>query len=594
MSLWVEIKRRNVVKVGIAYITLAWIVIEVTSLAIPALSLSPSLNGIVFYLGMIGFPFALFFAWAFEMTPDGIKKTQSINPEDSITNITSKKLEHIIVGLLSIAVIVLIWENYIRTPEVQETAPIEIAEEILAIDEPPSIAVLPFVNMSDDKQQEYFSDGISEEILNVLAKIPNLHVTSRSSAFAFKGKDLDLKQVAMQLGVNHILEGSVRKAGNKVRITAQLIEANSDRHIWSETYDRELIDIFAIQDEISDAIVIVLKEKLMGDDEEIPLQLNDIAKTNPEAYTAHLQALHLWKNGQNDEDRIKAIKLAEQSVALDENYAPSQALLSAIISARTTIAYIPLEIGIPLARKHAARAIELDPNYEIGYVARANIKEAFDYDFQGAREDLEHAARLNPNNSTVLASLSMNSTLFGNFEQALIEARKSISLDPLNVYARTREARVLTYMGDDENAIKTVDMALNIYPNSQGMFLYKGYMLINLKRFEEALELTSRINDEAFRPQIQSMAHFGLGDMAASEEALETLIRDAADDSAYQIAEVYGHRGNIENCLKWLDIAYNQRDTGLQNIVVSRFLESVRGEAEYIALVEKIGLTPLQ
>lgn len=443
MSLWVEIKRRNVVKVGIAYITLAWIVIEVTSLAIPALSLSPSLNGIVFYLGMIGFPFALFFAWAFEMTPDGIKKTQSINPEDSITNITSKKLEHIIVGLLSIAVIVLIWENYIRTPEVQETAPIEIAEEILAIDEPPSIAVLPFVNMSDDKQQEYFSDGISEEILNVLAKIPNLHVTSRSSAFAFKGKDLDLKQVAMQLGVNHILEGSVRKAGNKVRIRVQLIEANSDRHIWSETYDRELVDIFAIQDEISDAIVIVLKEKLMGADE-TPIEKYDIAKTNPEAYTAHLQALHLWKNGQNDEDRIKAQELAEQSVALDENYAPSHSLLSSIIGVRTSIAYIPLEIGMPLARKHADRAIELDPDFELGYVARANIKETFDFDFQGAREDLEHAVRLNPNNSIVLASLSMNSTLFGDFEQALIEARKSISLDPLNIYARTREARVLT------------------------------------------------------------------------------------------------------------------------------------------------------
>lgn len=588
MSLWAELKRRNVVKVGIAYLTLAWIVIEATSMAVPALSLSPALNGIVFYLGLIGFPFAIFFAWAFELTPDGIIRAESVDPEKSVTQSTGKKLEHIIVGLLAIAVLFLVWENYIRSPEEQIIEP----ELVALVEEPPSVAVLPFVNMSSDQEQEYFSDGISEEILNVLAKIPGLHVTSRSSAFAFKGKDLDLKDVAKQLGVNHILEGSVRKAGDQVRITAQLIEANTDRHIWSETYDRELVDIFAIQDEISDAIVIVLKEKLMGKEEATPSENFVTSTTNPAAYTAYLQAFQLWRNSNNTADMFNAKEMVEQSISLDENYAPARSLHAAIYNVLTTMAYIPLEEGVPLARAEIERSIELDPNYARIYLVRAAFKEAFDFDFVGSRADLEKALSLNPNDAGTYRRLSRNSSTTGNFDQAIEEAKKAVALDPLNMNSLISESRVYTFIGDSEKALETVNIALSVNPDNQSLLLYHGYININLGHYEDALADAALSEDEAYRPQLRAMAYYGLGNQAASDENLAEIIQEASDDSAFQIAEIYGYRGDIENCLKWLDISYDQLDPGLQGLLVSQFLKSVHSEPRYLTLLEKMGLSP--
>tara|TARA_R110002096_G_scaffold342687_3_gene535725 strand:- start:45372 stop:47159 length:1788 start_codon:yes stop_codon:yes gene_type:complete len=594
VSLWVEIKRRNVAKVGVAYVTLAWIVIEVTSIAVPALNLSPALNGIVFYLGMIGFPFALFFAWAFEMTPNGIKKTEAINPGESIAKMTGKKLERIIIALLVLTVGVLMWENYGGSPveQVVTDTPIQIAEPLVEEQAPPSIAVLPFVNMSADQEQEYFSDGISEEILNVLAKIPNLHVTSRSSAFAFKGKDLDLKEVANQLGVNHILEGSVRKAGDQVRITAQLIEANSDRHLWSETYDRELVDIFAVQDEISNAIVIVLKEKLMGE-EEVPMQSLVTSTTNPAAYTAYLKGFQLWQNGNSDEDAMIALAAINESIALDDSYAPAHAMHARIYSGMTQIAYYPLSEGAPIARQSIARAIELDPNFAPSYLTRANIRSALAFDFIGAKNDLDKALSLNPNDALVYRQLSQFSSAMGDYDQAILHAQKAVELDPLNIAARVQESRVYTFMGDAQKGLETADLALTLNPDSQSLRMYRALINLRLGKNEDALADAQMLNDEAFNPQIQSMAYYKMGDMAASDEKLNELIDEASDDSAYQIAEVYGIRGDVDKCLEWLETAYEQLDPGLQGVMASPFLGAVKDEPRYQSLLDKMKLKPL-
>ena len=237
-----ELKRRNIIRVAAAYVVLGWVLLQATGLIAPGLGLPAWTFPLIFLLLMIGFPVALLFAWAFELTPDGLKRTRDVDPQASVTAQTGRKFDFVIIGVLSVALLFLIVDRLFMAPTDTPGAPQEVVRS--------SIAVLPFVNMSNDPDQVYFSDGISEEILNVLAQIPDLHVTSRSSAFQFRGNDINIPDVAQQLGVANILEGSVRKSGTRIRITAQLIDAATDSHLWTHTYDRELDDVFAIQDEI--------------------------------------------------------------------------------------------------------------------------------------------------------------------------------------------------------------------------------------------------------------------------------------------------------------------------------------------------------
>ena len=271
MNFFEELKRRNVIRVGIAYLIVAWLVIQVADVMIDNIGAPDWLfRGILLVLG-IGFLIAMFIAWAFELTPEGLKREADVDRSRSVASQTGKKLNNAILILAIIAAGYFFWESRIR-----ETTPVEPVDQVAVeqitenISAPAStdtpgevtIAVLPFVNMSSDPEQEYFSDGITEEILNVLAKVEGLRVTSRSSAFSLKGQNLDIPTIAERLGVAHVLEGSVRKAGNQVRVTAQLIRVSDDSHLWSETFDRELNNIFAIQDEISKAIAGALRIEL--------------------------------------------------------------------------------------------------------------------------------------------------------------------------------------------------------------------------------------------------------------------------------------------------------------------------------------------
>ena len=298
MSFFDELKRRNVFKVAAAYILVSWLLLQISDTLVPALHLPEWFHSGVAFLLIIGFPIALVFAWAFDMTPDGLKKEKDNNGSQPRASTSGRTLNYTIIVSLAVALMYFVWESRIQTgsePFSQEP----IAQTVQSDNEkralPPvseqesrdnnSIAVLPFINMSSDPEQEYFSDGITEEVLNLLVKIPELKVTSRTSVFAFKGQIVDIPTVAEKLGVAHILEGSVRKAGNRVRITAQLIEARNDVHLWSETYERTLDDIFAIQDEIAREVVKALQIQLLG---EAPIA----TATNTEAYKLYLRGKH--------------------------------------------------------------------------------------------------------------------------------------------------------------------------------------------------------------------------------------------------------------------------------------------------------------
>jgi TolB-like protein len=307
MGLVSELRRRNVLRMAALYAVAAWLIVQVAGVLIDLGNLPDRIGPIILALLAIGFPIALIVSWFYEITPEGISLEKDVAPGESITHVTGRRLDFIVISLLCAAVILFAYDKWWIGPPPEK-----------------SIAVLPFVNMSGNAEQEYFSDGISEELLNLLAQIPELTVISRSSAFSFKGKDVDLRTVAEQLNVAHVLEGSVRKVGNRVRITAQLIEARSDSHLWSESYDRTLDDIFAIQDEISAGIVEALKEHLGL---QVGATPRVIAAANTEAHDAYLRGRYLVV--QRTPASIKgAVREFEKAVELDPDFALAHAELA--------------------------------------------------------------------------------------------------------------------------------------------------------------------------------------------------------------------------------------------------------------------------
>ncbi|HSG07076.1 MAG TPA: tetratricopeptide repeat protein [Longimicrobiales bacterium] len=402
MSLFSELKRRNVFKVAGAYLVVAWVVIQVADVVAPQLSLPEWAPRFVTLLVLLGFPLALVLAWIFDITPEGIR-----------AEATSGSKRVFVVGTV-VAVAVLGW--YVP----------RLTQGSRAAEDARSIAVLPFVNMSGDPEQEYFSDGISEEILNVLARSPELRVAARTSSFAFKGQNMDVPDIARALEVGMVLEGSVRQQGERVRITAQLIDAESGFHVWSETYDRELKDIFAVQDEIAGAIGAELKIRVGGDR---PTGSDHAATVDPEAYDLYLRGLALWQT-RSDNNLLDALDLLERATALDPGFARAYvglALVYSVIPDYTT--QVSYEDAFALGRDAAERALALDPGLPEAFASLGNIA------FSAGRKAtglalLERAILLNPSFASARQWLGMNLMTVGRLEEGLASLERAHELDP--------------------------------------------------------------------------------------------------------------------------------------------------------------------
>jgi len=363
MKLISELKRRNVLRVAAAYVVAAWLIIQVVETIFPAFGFSDSAVRIATIILAIGLIPALVFSWAYEITAEGLKLEKDVDRSRSITPQTGKNLDRIIMVALAVSLVYFAIDKFVLDPqrdaERLEVATDEAVEKAFAEVEAAlperSIAVLPFLDLSPEGDQEYFSDGISEELLNLLAKIPELRVISRSSAFTFKGKDIDIRTIAEQLKVRHILEGSVRKSGNQLRITAQLIDAQTDTHLWSETYDRAMENIFVIQDEISATVVEKLKISLLG---EAPT----VDETDSKAYALFLQASHLTKQI-TPEGNDKAIELYEEALAIDSDYPPAWKGLATVYIHQGYDGELPFNEAYRLANRAANRALAIDSEY---------------------------------------------------------------------------------------------------------------------------------------------------------------------------------------------------------------------------------------
>jgi TolB-like protein/Flp pilus assembly protein TadD len=490
MSIFNELKRRNVFKVAAAYVIVGWLIMQVGDTLGPALLLPEWINSALAFFIILGFPLAMFFAWAFEMTPEGIKKEKDVDRGESITQVTSQKLNGMIIGLLVVALGYFAFDKFVLDPArdaelveaTKQAAPAVESSGTETASEPDdkSIAVLPFVNMSDDASNEFFSDGITEELLNLLAKIPELRVTSRSSAFSFKGQNIHIPTVAEQLNVKHVLEGSVRKAGNKVRITAQLIEAGSDVHMWSETYDRELDDIFAIQDEIAREVVTVLQVQLLG---EVPV----VAETDSEAYTFYLQGKHLLETADQTKP-VLAIEAFQKAVDIDPQYVPAWAGLARATRWAANWGEIDQAEGNERARDAVRKALSMDDSSALAWAVLARIQYVYDWDWYAAQGSIRTALALEPNNGQVLEDASRIARAIGKFDEGVDLALKAVEVDPLNPVLLRNLA--VSYWGSDrhQESLKTMQRIYELYPERENVHVDHVWPLINLGQPEEGLQ----------------------------------------------------------------------------------------------------------
>jgi TolB-like protein len=450
MELIEELKRRNVFRVGVAYLALAWVVIQITDMAVPALNLPQSLQAIVFYIGIVGFPFAVFFAWAFELTPDGLKREHEVDRTASVTHHTARKIDFGIIAMLVLAVAFLVVDNYVMPGPVETDTASSDSTSTPPKEETSynSIGVLPFLNMSNDPDQEYFSDGIAEELLNALAKLKNLQVAARTSSFAFKGQNQDIMEIGNALKVDTVLEGSVRKSGTRLRITAQLIDVANGYHLWSETYDRELIDVFVIQDELTTAIIAALKVHLDVGEEVKSATTMD----NWQAYDAYLKGLHAIRI-RTDEQVAAAVSYFEEATRLEPNFAAALA--------------------------QQAQAVLLSATY--GDTTAENAKVA-------AEDLLERALAVNPDLAEAHAAVGYLLLEEDDCERALLNFSRALELNPALIEALHWRALCLKWMGRLGESLELEQRAHDLDPHHAAAFTVLNDLELNYG-FETDLNL---------------------------------------------------------------------------------------------------------
>jgi len=461
-----ELKRRNVFKVAVAYGIASWLLAQIANVLEEALELPAWFDTITVSALLIGFPIALLFAWAFELTPDGIKKSKEVDITESVTSSTGKKLNGVIITILSMAVVFLLVERVFFA----EAAFLESQSELADI-ETASIAVLPFVNMSGDEENEYFSDGLSEELLNALAKVEDMKVAGRTSSFKFKGQNEDLKIVGEQLGVNHILEGSVRKSGDRIRITAQLVKVDDGFHMWSETFDRELTasNIFEIQEEISRKVLGELKVRLLPEEEE---ELDNIPTQDIEAYQAYLKGNQLLINRNYDEIEA-SIALYQDAVRIDPTFAPAYAQLAIAYNLQGYYGNVSLETVRENMKPNIDRALSINNNLAEGHAALGLYYDNSS-DIQNAVAAFERSIELNPNQADVYNWLGNSYQDLGDREAQMNWYKKGYENDQLNPLAIYNRIRVSEEDQDYEEMEFFMDKNIRINPDFVPTYYLKG------------------------------------------------------------------------------------------------------------------------
>jgi TolB-like protein/thioredoxin-like negative regulator of GroEL len=495
-----------------------------------------------------------------------------------------------IIGMLVVALGYFAYDKFVLDPsrdaELMQTMTEAVTEQATesgnAETADKSIAVLPFVNMSDDASNEYFSDGISEEILNLLAKVPEMRVAARTSSFSFKDQNLEIPAIAERLNVAHVLEGSVRKAGSQIRITVQLIKADDGFHVWSETYDRTLDNIFQIQDEIAAAVVNALKVALLG-------KALKTRETDPKAYQLYLEGQYFGYQ-RTEESLTKAIELFKRALAIDPGYTPAWAELAYSYLWFVGMGAMPIDEGNALADQAIEMALSTDPDYAWTYFVRGASHLYNKFNFKAGIEDFQHALQLDPGNAFIVAAAGTGASVFGRFDEAIDHYLAALELDPVMAENLSFLGTVYLFSGRLDEAEAALRKTLALSPRFASARYRHGRVLLRQGKHSEALAELEQENSFVYRTTGLAMLHHLMGNHEESDRALKDLIGDAADIAAFQIAEVYGVRGEADEAFEWLEQSLVIRDSGLASLLGDPAFRGLIGDPRWIPFLEKLGL----
>ncbi len=593
LPLLAELQRRRVFRALVGYGIAAFAVLQIIEPVMHGLHWPDSVLTYVVVALALGFPLVVALAWIFDVNAGRIERTA---PRPA-SPLRGARLALLLVGIGVLAATPgVVWYLFVRPgahpPSSDEALRATLdavppASDIRAV---PSIAVLPFADMSPQKDQEYFSDGMAEEILNALAQVDGLRVIGRSSSFSFKGKYEDLRVIGQKLGVANLLEGSLRKAGGRIRITAQLIESSGGSHLWSQVYDRDLADVFAVQDEIAGAVVAALKVKLLG---ERKPDARERRTANLEVYNQYLLGRQFF-NRSNPEGTRRAVKAFEQALALDPTYAPAWAgLAQASFFAARWLGGTVVEVTEAQERALAAaeKAIALAPEFADGYAARGRVRSTLKRNWKGGQADMERALALNPSDVITLSAFANDVLLpVGQLAQAVAVARKSTVLDPLDAGSWGVLGLTLYYAGQIDEGRNALTRALEISPDYEWAAWQLGIADLLAGQPARALARYKLLSLDWARFSGAALALHDLGRVEESRQSLDALMSSQAENAAYQVAEIYASRGDKDRAFAWLERADAQRDTGLRYVKSDPLLRTLHGDPRYTALLKKMNL----
>jgi len=590
-----ELKRRNVYKVAITYAVVAWLLVQAASILLPTFE-APTwvMKAFVVFLAL-GFVISVMISWAFEATPQGLKRTEEVPPDVAakLPTWSPRKFATFVMAVAVIAAGLLAFNLFWAKPVSSPTTAAPITNK--------SVAVLAFANLSDDKGSEYFSDGISEELLTVLQKIPGLHVAARTSAFSFKGKNATAQEIGQKLGVAHLVEGSVRKAGDVVRIAARLTRADTGEDLWSENYTRDLKDVFAVQTELAQTIVEQLRGRFAGGEtgptakEKIQAEVQAAEKggtKNVQAHEFYLQG-RFYRDRHSEKSVGEALAAYQHAVELDPGFALAWAGLadthSWFSAFSTSGGQKSFDAHLASAKDAVGRALAIEPNLPEGLFARATIQTNFDFDWNGAAQTVSKALALAPADPKIVIAAANLEMARGNVDRALELFRKAVDLDPVNPTARSFLALNLAVTKHFAEARAEFPRVVELNPAAPWAHAGLGLSYLLENKFEEAAT-AAQGDAEWARLLIVACARWGQKRIPESDAALAELTANDSETAAYQIALVYAYRNDKDRAFEWLERARRQRDPGLASLRKDPLLTNLQADARWNAFLHKMGL----
>jgi TolB-like protein/Tfp pilus assembly protein PilF len=582
-NFFAELKRRNVYKVAVAYAVVGWLLAQIATQIFPFLEIPNWIVRLVIVLIAIGFPIALVIAWAFEATPEGIKRTEVADAMPAVTRQKKHAWIYIVVVGAAISVALFFLGRFTAGNKTVATAPNELSAK--------SIAVLPFDNLSRDPDNAFFAEGVQDEILTRLAKVADLKVIARTSTAKFKSAPENLTDIAKQLGALNILEGSVQKANDQVRVNVQLINALTNAHLWAEIYDRKLTDIFAVESDIAKTIADALQVKLTGSEKQL---MASQATNDTTAYELYHKGRSLWEKRTGD-NIPKAIAFFEQAIARDPNYALAYAgLASAYILSPFYTGADRREAGSK-AKEAALKALRLDPNLAEAHAALGKVLFFSEIDLAGATREYKRAIEFKPNDADAHHWFSNDSlAALGQFDEAIAEGKRSVELDPLSIVINADLGETLFYARRFDESVAQLRKTLEIDPTSfyahynLGIALQaKGDLSGAITEYEKAKQLTDNPTVATFWAQAKAHA----GDKDAARRMLSELdqISQHREVLSYLRALLYLSLNNKDEALRWLEQGYEERDgSNICWINVDPLLDPLHGDPRFEALVQRV------